>query len=87
MMESTQEDIQAFILDYIREQLPNPEISLDGNTDFVRESLLESFAILDLIMTLENRYAIKFQPRELADPGIRVIATLAQGVTDKIDTA
>jgi acyl carrier protein len=78
-----QQDIETFILEYIREQLPDPDTPIDGGTDVVASRLLESFAILDLIMTLENRYGVKFTPRELADPRIGVIGNLARRIAEK----
>ena len=44
---------------------------IDGTTNFVESGLLDSFAILSMIMDLESRFSVKFQPRELADPGLR----------------
>jgi acyl carrier protein len=76
-------EVQAYILDYIREQGGGGRAGLDASSNFVDSGLLDSFAILSLIMSLESEFAVKFQPHELADPAMRTVGVLAQAVLDK----
>ena len=76
-------EIQTFIIDYIKDNtvLDNPIIN--EKSDFVEEGLLDSFAILNLIMTLESQYSVKFDPAELANPDLRCVGMLAQATAQK----
>lgn len=80
---STIEDIQNFILEYIRDNCENSPADLGADTNYVERRLLDSFAILNLIMTLESEYEIKFNPQELASPDLRIVSRLAQTVHNK----
>ena len=48
------------------------------------QGLLDSFAILSLIMTLESEFKIKFKPIELANLELQQVKGLAQAVCDKL---
>ena len=77
-------DIQSEIIDYIKANTKNSFDVLDESTNFVENGLLDSFAILNLIMTLEAEYGIKFQPQELADPNLRTVGALTRCVQEKM---
>lgn len=77
------EEVQAFILNHLMEQVDLPQM-LDLETNFVDSRLLDSFAILSLIMIVESRFKLKFQPQELADPALRSVGGLAQAVCSKL---
>lgn len=77
-------EIEEFILSYLVVQA-GESVELDSSTNFVDSGMLDSFAILNMIMALESEYAIKFQPQELADPSIRVVSALASLVVSKLD--
>ncbi len=83
MTEPHLNEIQAFILDTIRQQGGGDE--LDANSNFVEDGMLDSFAILSLIMSLESEFSVKFQPHELADPAMRIVGVLAQSVLEKCE--
>jgi len=53
-------------------------------TDFVSTGILDSFAVLSLIMSLESEFSIKFQTEELADKSIRFINSLTELVVAKM---
>ncbi len=78
------QQIEQFILDYIQENAlyDNNNVSIDS--DIVEDELLDSFAILSLIMSLESKFSVKFQTEELADKSIRVVKSLKQLVLDKV---
>jgi len=87
MKETKQSEITQFIIDYIAQQLAIESSEVKPNDDFVESGLLDSFAILSLIMTLECQYPIKFLPQELANQELRVIATMAQAISKKLSLA
>lgn len=75
--------IEGYIGEYIRQQVGNGALQLLPSSNFVEEGLLDSFAILSLIMELEGRFGISFQAQELADPAIKTISGLAAVVFRK----
>ena len=77
-------DIKDFIVEYIEDNASTEGALINDETNFVETGLLDSFAILGLIMTLESQYSIKFEPRELADPALRIVGTLAQIIASKM---
>jgi len=76
-------EIHEFITNYIHNHAAGENLALDGSTNFVADRLLDSFAILNLIMTLESQYGVKFQAKELADPRLQTIEALAQIIFEK----
>ena len=77
-------DIQEFIYEYIRAHVPDKIQAVDETTNFVDDGLLDSFAILSLIMTIESQYSIKFQPQELADPALHIVGNISQAIFKKL---
>lgn len=75
--------IEGYIVDYIRQQVGNGELDVDPGSNFVEEGLLDSFAILSLVMGLESRFGIKFQADDLIDPSVQAISGLAALVCKK----
>jgi acyl carrier protein len=84
MIEIKISDIQGFICEYIRSHIPGENQAVNENTNFVANELLDSFAILSLIMTLESQYSVKFQPEELADPTLHIVGNISQAVCKKL---
>ncbi|OEJ69579.1 acyl carrier protein [Magnetovibrio blakemorei] len=83
MKDHLKTEIHEFITNYIHNYAAGENLVLDGSTNFVADRLLDSFAILNLIMTLESQYAVKFQAKELADPKLQTIEALAQIIFEK----
>jgi len=83
MVDAQLADIQNFILDHLRGQAGGV-VAVDLETNFIDSGLLDSFAILSMIMMLESRFAIKFQAEELANPALRRVCVLAQTVRTKL---
>ncbi|MEG3618341.1 acyl carrier protein [Magnetovibrio sp. PR-2] len=77
-------DIQSEIIKYIYANASHEISEIGVSTNFAEDGLLDSFAILNLIMTLEAEYEIKFQPHELADPALRTVGALTQCVVEKM---
>ncbi|WP_182440149.1 acyl carrier protein [Colwellia sp. RSH04] len=80
------EQVEQFIIEYIEDNTTEDNISVNGSSNFVNEQLLDSFATLSMIMTLESEYSIKLSPMELADEQMRVVRTLAEKVASKVET-
>jgi len=78
------DQVEQFIIEYIEDNTTEDKISVNGSSNFVNEQLLDSFATLSMIMTLESEYSIKLSPMELADEKMRVVQTLAEKVASKI---
>jgi len=72
-----------FIIDYIIDNTAQDNVEVCDNSNFIKEHLLDSFATLSMIMTLESEFGIKFEPSELADEGMRVIHELAEIIVNK----
>lgn len=77
-------EIQKFIMNYIHDHAARRDLVLNKATNFVESQLLDSFAILNLIMTLESQYRVRFKPQELADSRLQTIHALAQIIHEKI---
>lgn len=73
------------ILAYIQQHI-TADITVDETSNFVTEGLLDSFAILSLIMTLEAEFKIKFKPLELANSELQLVKGLAQSVCAKLSS-
>jgi len=84
MTDHLESEIQKFIMNYIHDHAARQDIVLDRATNFVESQLLDSFAILNLIMTLESQYSVRLEPQELADPGLQTIHALAHIIHEKI---
>lgn len=69
------------IVEYIQQHNND---SVNETSNFVTQGLLDSFAILSLIMTLESEFKIKFKPIELANLELQQVKGLAQAVCDKL---
>jgi len=79
-------EIEKDITDYIKEHGTGGDYVLNGSTNFVESRLLDSFSILNLIMTLESLHKVRFEAQELADPNMQTIGTLARTIYKKITT-
>lgn len=76
--------VQQFIIEYIEDNTVQDNIEVNGNSNFVDEQLLDSFATLSMIMTLESEFSIKLSPAELTDEKMRIVGLLAEKVAQKI---
>ena len=71
------------IIEYISEHVADG-IEVSHESNFIAEGLLDSFATLSLIMTLESEFQIKFTPIELANPQLQLVSGLARCVSNKM---
>ena len=79
----SQSQITQFIVEYIEENTNEAAPSIDATTEFAASGILDSFAILNLIITLESEFEIKFSIDELSDKSIRTLGPLAKLVHAK----
>lgn len=76
-------EIEAAVIEGIEEST-GQQAALNSATNFVQSGLLDSFAILSLIMQLEQQFAIKFTIDELADTELQTVSGLAQAIANKL---
>tara|TARA_Y100001956_G_scaffold80071_1_gene94548 strand:+ start:181 stop:435 length:255 start_codon:yes stop_codon:yes gene_type:complete len=79
----SQSQITQFIVEYIEENTNEAAPSIDATTEFAASGILDSFAILNLIITLESEFEITFSIDELSDESIRTVGPLAKLVDAK----
>ncbi|WP_420935276.1 acyl carrier protein [Alteromonas sp. A081] len=79
----SQSQITQFIVEYIEENTNEAAQSIDATTEFAASGILDSFAILNLVITLESEFEIKFSIDELSDESIRTVGPLARLVYAK----
>ncbi|MDO6444385.1 acyl carrier protein [Colwellia sp. 1_MG-2023] len=76
--------VQQFIIEYIEDNTALDNVTVNEASNFVNEQLLDSFATLSMIMTLESEFSIKLSTAELTDEKMRVVGFLAESVARKI---
>ena len=76
-------DIEAAVIEGIQDSA-GQQGALTGASNFVQSGLLDSFAILSLIMQLEQQFAIKFSIEDLANTEMQTVSGLAQAIAEKL---
>ena len=79
----TQNEIRTHILNHISDQSGLSIKEIDDARNFVTEGLLDSFATITLIISLESAFGIIFDPVELADESVQTVGGLASLVIRK----
>ena len=82
--EVNKDKVIDFIIDYIIDNTAQDGVEVSGQSNFITEHLLDSFATLSMIMTLESEFSIKFEPSELANENMRVVNELAEIIVNKL---
>ncbi len=77
-------EVEQFVVEFISEESGVDVDSIDPKSDFIASGLLDSFAILNMIISLETKFKVKFEPLELADKQLRIIKSMAQAVAAKL---
>ncbi|NVJ90036.1 MAG: hypothetical protein HWE34_00165 [Methylocystaceae bacterium] len=77
-------EIQDFIINYITENASHNAEGLNEDTNFIETGLLDSYAILNLFITLESVYNIKFTPQDFARPELHIIGQLSLHIKTKM---
>ncbi|WP_321276199.1 acyl carrier protein [Thiomicrorhabdus indica] len=79
----TDTDIEHKVIELIQQNAAM-EVELNSQTNFVMTQILDSFAILSLIMQLEQVFAIKFSVEEIADESLQTVAGLSAAIALKL---
>ena len=87
MSEHLAKQVKEHIHQYIEDNGLSAGAALTDESNFVDEGLLDSFAILTLILDLESEYAIKFDQAEIVGEEIRTIGGLAGIVAKHVSKA
>jgi acyl carrier protein len=77
------ETIQQDITDLIKANASS-EVSIELETNFVKSGILDSFAILSMVMQIEQVFKIKFTIDELANTQLQTVSGLASAVANKL---
>ena len=87
MVEMGAKDLQIvvaeFIVAYIKDHVDG-SVPVTKKSNFIKDGLLDSFATLSLIMSLEAEFGVKFIPQELADSSLQVIENMADVIVAKV---
>ncbi len=78
-MTETSRDSQAEIMDGLR-QLLKKQVPLDASTNIVRDLQLDSLAVMDFIMSLEDRFEIVIPLDRVAE--VETLGELARVVDE-----
>lgn len=72
--------VKEFILNYLEEikEVPGETVEQKYAYNFVDEGLIDSFGILQLIMTVEKEFDFRFGPEHLQAEEIRTIEGMAE---------
>ena len=80
----TQTEIESKVMALIAQNAAM-ELELTSESNFVSTQILDSFAILSLIMQLESEFQIKFSVEEIADESLQTVAGLSAAIAKKLD--
>ena len=65
----TETDVSESILGFIRGEIAYPGTEVTADTELFESGVLDSLKLLRLVLHLESRYGISFQPEDL-DPAV-----------------
>ena len=77
-------DIKEFVIDYLQREY-TIEVEDIMSLNFVETGYVDSFGLLTFILSLEQEFGIEFTDDELQDPGFKVVGTLIETVTRKVE--
>ena len=79
----TLSEIEAAVIEGVQDSA-GQQGTLTSTSNLVQSGLLDSFAILSLIMQLEQQFAIKFTIDELTNTELQTVSGMAQAIADKL---
>ena len=79
----TLSEIEAAVIEGVQDSA-GQQGTQTSTSNFVQSGLLDSFAILSLIMQLEQQFAIKFTIDELTNTELQTVSGMAQAIADKL---
>lgn len=83
MQATNYHEVEAQLIEWIRD-MSGFEGAIEAHDNFIKSGWLDSFAVLGLIMQIEQYYSFKFEMHELANPELQVIQTMAKTVFNKM---
>ncbi|MGH9458888.1 MAG: acyl carrier protein [Thermoanaerobaculia bacterium] len=75
-------DVSAEMRDLVASVLDVPPETVDPARAWEEYEDLESFALVELLVAVQEKFGVRFQPRELS--GVRTMADLAKAVERKL---
>jgi acyl carrier protein len=77
------QQVETQIIYWIRD-ISGFESEISPEDNFIKSGWLDSFAVLGLIMQIEQNYGFKFEMQELANPELQTIKNMANVVFAKV---
>ena len=83
MTDNVKIQVCDFVRQHIQENGSVSGLDLSADTNFVDSRILDSFAILTMILDIESEFSIKFDQAALASDEIKTIGGLADIVVQR----
>ncbi len=77
-------DIEKQVIELIQ-QNASFQAEIDSDTNFLIQQILDSFAILSLMMQIEQKFTIKFSVEELSGDALQTVQGLSQAIKNKLN--
>jgi acyl carrier protein len=71
------DQISEFVSDYIA-QMTETKVDISQVENFYENGLLDSFSLMNLIITVEKKYDVKFRIDEIADESFRTVSGISR---------
>ena len=71
------DQISEFVSDYIV-QMTETKVDISQVENFYENGLLDSFSLMNLIITVEKKYDVKFRIDEIADESFRIVSGISR---------
>ncbi len=81
----TQNEVQRGILTFIQSEVAYPGTEVTEATDLFDDGVLDSLAILRLVLHLEATYAITFAPEDLSSSAFARVPSLSSLVLQRVE--
>ena len=78
----TASEIENIIIEFFNEK----QINIDRNTELFRSGILDSIALIELILYLEKSLKVEVPPTALSVENVETIGKLAQSISDSMQT-
>ena len=80
-----EETVRQGILAFIRNEIAYPGAEVSEETDLFDSGVLDSLALLRLIMHLESAYSITFSPDDLSSSAFARVPSLSSLIVQRIE--
>ena len=74
------------LIDEVRQLIlsENPDIDIDNETDLFDDNLFDSFKVVSLVLSIENKYDISFEFEDLTEENLSTIHAIASLIAAKL---